>query len=66
MQATPAKTTKHTSGTRPDAEARRDLWSAGDDPGPGGDYVHLQLRRFHAYDQWTVDELLDHAHHLPM
>jgi hypothetical protein len=35
-------------------------------PDPGGDHVHLQLRRFHAYDQWTVEELLEHAHELPM
>jgi hypothetical protein len=35
-------------------------------PDPDGDYVHLQLRPFHAHDQWTVDELVERADHLPM
>jgi hypothetical protein len=50
-------------------------------PDPAGNFLHLQLRRFagcpiggrlaalkygqHAYDQWTVDELLGHAHLVP-
>jgi hypothetical protein len=66
MLATPATDEAHVGDIVPTLELVATSGQRVTIPDPGGDYVHLQLRRFHAYDQWTVDELLDHAHHVPM